>query len=76
MEGGISTWHVGLSRGFFSATDALQRPLVVCDPVVDHFGQVDVTVLGLVGGAPGGETPRVADSSAVGKRSSVCKTLE
>ena len=25
---------------------------------------VDVTVLGLVGGAPGGETPRVADSSA------------
>ena len=23
---------------------------------------VDVTVLGLVGGAPGGETPRVADS--------------
>ena len=24
---------------------------------------VDVTVLGLVGGAPGGETPRVADSS-------------
>jgi len=27
---------------------------------------VDVTVLGLVGGAPGGETPRVADSSAAG----------
>ena len=26
----------------------------------------DVTVLGLVGGAPGGETPRVADSSAAG----------
>ena len=25
---------------------------------------VDVTVLGLAGGAPGGETPRVADSSA------------
>ena len=25
-----------------------------------------VTVLGLVGGAPGGETPRVADSSAAG----------
>ena len=25
---------------------------------------VDVTVLGLVGGAPGAETPRVADSSA------------
>ena len=29
---------------------------------------VDVTVLGLVGGAPGGETPRVADSSAAGER--------
>ena len=29
-------------------------------------GEVDVTVLGLVGGAPGGETPRVADSSAAG----------
>ena len=28
--------------------------------------EVDVTVLGLVGGAPGGETPRVADSSAAG----------
>ena len=28
--------------------------------------RVDVTVLGLVGGAPGGETPRVADSSAAG----------
>ena len=27
---------------------------------------VDVTVLGLVGGAPGGETPRVADSSTAG----------
>ena len=27
-----------------------------------------VTVLGLVGGAPGGETPRVADSSAAGSR--------
>jgi len=27
---------------------------------------VDVTVLGLVGGAPGEETPRVADSSAAG----------
>ena len=27
---------------------------------------VDVTVLVLVGGAPGGETPRVADSSAAG----------
>ena len=27
---------------------------------------VDVTVLGLVGGVPGGETPRVADSSAAG----------
>ena len=27
---------------------------------------VDVTVLGLVGVAPGGETPRVADSSAAG----------
>ena len=27
-----------------------------------------VTVLGLVGGAPGGETPRVADSSAAGAR--------
>jgi hypothetical protein len=26
----------------------------------------NVTVLGLVGGAPGGETPRVADSSAAG----------
>ena len=25
-----------------------------------------VTVLGLVGGVPGGETPRVADSSAAG----------
>ena len=25
---------------------------------------IDVTVLGLVGGAPGAETPRVADSSA------------
>ena len=49
---------------------------------------VDVTVLGLVGGAPGGETPRVADSSAAGagrffhnKRTSTrlfasgCKTL-
>ena len=34
--------------------------------------RVDVTVLGLVGGAPGGETPRVADSSAAGaKRASV-----
>ena len=30
------------------------------------FGDVDATVLGLVGGAPGGETPRVADSSAAG----------
>ena len=29
-------------------------------------GVLDVTVLGLVGGAPGGETPRVADSSAAG----------
>ena len=29
-------------------------------------GRVDVTVLGLVGGAPGGETPRVADSLAAG----------
>ena len=28
--------------------------------------EVDVTVLGLVGGAPGRETPRVADSSAAG----------
>ena len=28
--------------------------------------EVDVTVLGLVGGAPGGEAPRVADSSAAG----------
>ena len=28
--------------------------------------EVDVTVLVLVGGAPGGETPRVADSSAAG----------
>ena len=32
-----------------------------------YFGEpqelvVDVTVLGLVGGAPGGETPRVADA--------------
>ena len=39
---------------------------------------VDVTVLGLVGGAPGGETPRVADSSAAGsvyKLVAVCKTL-
>ena len=29
-------------------------------------GRVNVTVLVLVGGAPGGETPRVADSSAAG----------
>ena len=36
---------------------------------------VDVTVLGLVGGAPGGETPRVADSSAAGAVLAVCKTL-
>ena len=28
--------------------------------------RVDVTVLGLLGGAPGGETQRVADSSAAG----------
>ena len=33
---------------------------------VESFADVDVTVLGLVGGAPGGETPRVADSSAAG----------
>ena len=33
---------------------------------VIRFRGVDVTVLGLVGGAPGGETPRVADSSAAG----------
>ena len=31
---------------------------------------VVVTVLGLVGGAPGGETPRVADSSAAGAAAS------
>ena len=34
---------------------------------------VDVTVLGLVGGAHGGETPRVADSSAAGRWS--CQPL-
>ena len=32
--------------------------------VLTTGGLADVTVLGLVGGAPGGETPRVADSSA------------
>ena len=41
---------------------------------------VDVTVLGLVGGAPGGETPRVADSSAAGagpdKASASSKSLD
>jgi len=31
---------------------------------LDAFGRVIVTVLELVGRAPGGETPRVADSSA------------
>ena len=39
------------------------------------FGDVDATVLGLVGGAPGGETPRVADSSA-GASLAARKTLE
>ena len=34
-----------------------------------YLDGIDVTVLGLVGGAPGGETPRVADSSAAGDRS-------
>jgi hypothetical protein len=34
--------------------------------VLTTGGLADVTVLGLVGGAPGGETPRVADSSAAG----------
>ena len=29
-----------------------------------HRDNVDVTVLGLVGGAPGGETPRVADRTS------------
>ena len=33
---------------------------------MDAFGRVIVTVLELVGRAPGGETPRVADSSAAG----------
>ena len=32
--------------------------------MLEQLPLVDVTVLGLVGGAPGGETPRVADSSA------------
>ena len=36
---------------------------------------VDVTVLGLVGGTSGGETPRVADSSAGPKIDLACKTL-
>jgi hypothetical protein len=34
--------------------------------IVDVTVLGDVTALGLVGGAPGGETPRVADSSAAG----------
>ena len=34
--------------------------------MLEQLPLVDVTVLGLVGGAPGGETPRVADSSAAG----------
>ena len=33
------------------------------EPATRGISPVDVTVLGLVGGAPGGETPRVADSS-------------
>ena len=33
---------------------------------MDAFGRVIVTVLELVGRVPGGETPRVADSSAAG----------
>ena len=32
--------------------------------------RIIVTVLGLVGGAPGGETPRVADSSAAARAAS------
>ena len=39
---------------FFSGATLRWRLLVI------------ITVLGLVGGAPGGETPRVADSSAAG----------
>ena len=35
-----------------------------------------VTVLGLVGGVPGGKTPRVADSSAPGLYLAARKTLE
>ena len=38
---------------------------LICDSFY-ALRRVDVTVLGLVGGAPGGETPRVADSSAAG----------
>ena len=36
------------------------------EPATRGISPVDVTVLGLVGGAPGGETPRVADSSCCG----------
>ena len=42
----------------------------LCNGLFLFFGprtnDLFVTVLGLVGGAPGGETPRVADSSAAG----------
>ena len=36
-------------------------------PSVCNCAKIIVTVLGLVGGVPGGETPRVADSSVQSK---------
>ena len=36
------------------------------DKQKEKLAVVDFTVLGLVGGAPGGETPRVADQGETG----------
>ena len=49
-----------------AATQVTQSATAWWGPLQLQPPAVDVTVLGLVGGAPGGETPRVADSSAAG----------
>jgi hypothetical protein len=62
----LSTRVDGVLRRVIDYPSALLEAEAEASYVAGFPEGVDVTVLGLVGGAPGGETPRVADSSAAG----------
>ena len=62
----VSAVAATASRSSSIITYSKPRSISALSRCYGAISAVDVTVLGLVGGAPGGETPRVADSSAAG----------